>query len=560
MKIIENQSVQDAMPAFIAQYEMIRTALAVRAGARSLGGKPLPESIKTPACDDGVRTVPTDEAWPVLEHLAKLPKAGVHLEQNNFPDGCLFVARPSFFRDDPYIKAIHLPDDPDNDGMYAGYAEYERLTAIAIEPMAHASNGLPIPQIAMPSAPFLMPVVRTNPGKRRIDRIEPGVMACLKAEAGKLRGKAFIAGPVQMGYAAYIAAIQKDISSIDIIDNDRDRLAFVERHIIPKFPDAVKIQTLCHPDPYAWLAEAASMNYDSGLVTGMNQLPSPWSAFEKTMYATAFFPEETRPFIAEYETLMARLSAYMGAFVLSKIDGGTLSRKQRKTKRAETSPKPMKILETLTDGLTLDTGEALLNNLLPGTIERLVEERMQVINAPAKPSVTIPETSELPAVPDGPFRNRGHANRRLEISGEMSEIETVLDIIMSLTGWKKRFDYRDKPLHMAIRTTKDWYFVGYGRYSDESKSSLGSAWTEASYGYDPKDIAHDIKSWLRAQPMPENPYEAMTGHVEKGFLCRTAWGEHSAGAGILPDQPWRAIVAFKPYPLWTPEEPKGGTA
>lgn len=120
------------------------------------------------------------------------------------------------------------------------------------------------------------------------------------------------------------------------------------------------------------------------------------------------------------------------------------------------------------------------------------------------------------------------SNQILQMSGEMSQLETVINFAMRMFG------NRDK---VTYQTTEDGKYC-LGWYATDG-------WKEFPFDFDSSIVAKIIEQHLKKQEI-EDPYEWADGSSEKGFLMKVIPQTFSNEEDGIKN-PFYGIVSIEPF-------------
>ena len=168
------------------------------------------------------------------------------LFERYFPD-MLRLLDYDEFAADPYLRTVTVPEKTEGtwELKYEAYKPYE---AFACGDLRGFSDGRVVPQIGFFAREFRYPAVLEN--GREWMLITPNEIVTMREPVRRAHGKVLTFG-LGLGYFAFMAARKPEVSSVTVVERDRNVMMLFDTYIRPQFPCAHKI-TVLHDDAYQY--------------------------------------------------------------------------------------------------------------------------------------------------------------------------------------------------------------------------------------------------------------------------------------------------------------------
>ncbi|MBQ9995745.1 MAG: hypothetical protein IJP32_05190 [Clostridia bacterium] len=168
------------------------------------------------------------------------------LFERYFPD-MLRLLDYDEFAADPYLHTVTVPEKTEGtwELKYEAYKPYE---AFACGDLRGFSDGRVVPQIGFFAREFRYPAVLEN--GREWMLITPNEIVTMREPVRRAHGKVLTFG-LGLGYFAFMAARKPEVSSVTVVERDRNVMKLFETYIRPQLPCADKI-TVLHDDAYRY--------------------------------------------------------------------------------------------------------------------------------------------------------------------------------------------------------------------------------------------------------------------------------------------------------------------
>lgn len=159
---------------------------------------------------------------------------------------------------DAFYQNIRLPEKVLGEWQltHQSYAPYELFCYDDPEEMP---DGREIPKIGYFTEAFSFPAVLQK--GRLWMAVTPNEVETMKEDICAAHGKILVLG-LGLGYYAYHTAQMENVSSVTVVELDRDVIQLFEEEILPQFPNKEKIR-LVHADAFSYVEkEAAKEQFD----------------------------------------------------------------------------------------------------------------------------------------------------------------------------------------------------------------------------------------------------------------------------------------------------------
>ena len=154
------------------------------------------------------------------------------------------------FINNPYYKNIHLTkvsigDCELTEESYAAYEAFVRNDIVEDE------EGRLLPQIGYFSKPFFFPAILEH--GRVWMTITPNEIATMEEPIADANGNVLVFG-IGLGYYAYMVSEKSNVTSITLVDQNKDVIQLFRQYILPQFQHKNKIN-IVHADAFEYAKE-----------------------------------------------------------------------------------------------------------------------------------------------------------------------------------------------------------------------------------------------------------------------------------------------------------------
>lgn len=162
------------------------------------------------------------------------------------------------FLSDPYLQTVRLPDK--KLGSWDFLTErYEPYEAFACDDLILDGEGAVFSQIGFFRETYTYPAVREN--GREWMSLNPNEIRTMRAPIAKAHGRVLTYG-LGLGYFAFMASRKAEVSSVTVVERDRNAIRLFEEEIRPQLPTRGKIAVVC-ADAFEYAArDMKAGNYD----------------------------------------------------------------------------------------------------------------------------------------------------------------------------------------------------------------------------------------------------------------------------------------------------------
>lgn len=199
----------------------------------------------------------TDCGLTQEEAFAFVLAAAVRMDTENDPDArelferyfpdMLHLLTYEEFASDPYLRTVTVPEC--REGLWElTYETYKPYEAFACGDLRGFADGRVVPQIGFFNREFRYPAVLEN--GREWMLITPNEIVTMREPIRRAHGKVLTFG-LGLGYFAFMAAEKPDVSSVTVVERDRNVIRLFETYIRPQLPCRDKI-TVLHDDAYQY--------------------------------------------------------------------------------------------------------------------------------------------------------------------------------------------------------------------------------------------------------------------------------------------------------------------
>lgn len=155
-----------------------------------------------------------------------------------FPD-MIYELNIDKYKNNPYYKNINI-ESIKGDNWKFEKQNYKPFEAFVFNDLKNMNDGRIIPQIGFFPEEFYYPAVLQN--NRVWMLVTPNEIETMQNAVNKARGNVLTYG-LGLGYFAYMASIKDDVSSVTIVERDKEIIDLFKKYILPQFKckDKVKI-------------------------------------------------------------------------------------------------------------------------------------------------------------------------------------------------------------------------------------------------------------------------------------------------------------------------------
>lgn len=138
-------------------------------------------------------------------------------------------------------------------------------------------------------------------------------------------------------------------------------------------------------------------------------------------------------------------------------------------------------------------------------------------------------------------------NQRFDVACRFEDLADVIDLGVSLSGWKEPMTRYDRRVRPAFQVTDGGlYCLGVGSMHTVGKSTANVGWTDFPFDYDPAILAPVVAQWAKAQPRPAP--SGTDGTEVLGVRVRGVPSLDSGRCGRIRD-PLNCVLVFEPFNL-----------
>ncbi|MBE6636406.1 MAG: hypothetical protein E7618_01225 [Ruminococcaceae bacterium] len=144
------------------------------------------------------------------------------------------------YRNDPYYRSIRFPTVSQGRWQLTTqcYQPYEAF--VCGDPQI--KHGYILPQIGFFDTAFFYPAVLQN--GREWMTVTPNEIVTMEGPIHRAKGRVVAYG-LGLGYYAFMVARKADVSSVTVIEHDRNSIRLFETYLLPLFPCRDKIRVIC---------------------------------------------------------------------------------------------------------------------------------------------------------------------------------------------------------------------------------------------------------------------------------------------------------------------------
>lgn len=151
------------------------------------------------------------------------------------------------YENDPYYKTVKFPRIKGKKWSLS-YAEYKPYQAFVCNDLKQKSDGRAIPQIGFFQKPFRYPVVYEN--GREWMSITPNEIETMVQGIERANGKVLTYG-LGLGYYAFMVSEKQTVSSVTVVERDKEIIDLFKKHLLCQFPNGRKIN-IVHCDAFEY--------------------------------------------------------------------------------------------------------------------------------------------------------------------------------------------------------------------------------------------------------------------------------------------------------------------
>ena len=154
---------------------------------------------------------------------------------------------PQKYLDNPFLKSIEIPKKQIG-GWTFGYQSYEPYEGFIYRDIQCLGDYVEIPQIGFFDEKFTFPTVYED--GREWMAIKPNEIETMADSIEKAQGSVLVFG-LGIGYFAYMVSQKNSVSSVTIVERDKNAISLFENYILPQFPNKGKIKVI-HRDAFEY--------------------------------------------------------------------------------------------------------------------------------------------------------------------------------------------------------------------------------------------------------------------------------------------------------------------
>ncbi len=145
------------------------------------------------------------------------------------------------YENDPYKRLIKLPTVSDGEWSFFE-GSYKPFEAFVYNDLTEDAEGRIIPQIGFFEKEYKFPAVSQN--GREWMLITPNEIETMREPVRCAFGNVVTYG-LGLGYFAFMASEKDNVTSVTVVERDRDVIELFREHILPRFPCKEKIRIVC---------------------------------------------------------------------------------------------------------------------------------------------------------------------------------------------------------------------------------------------------------------------------------------------------------------------------
>ena len=174
-----------------------------------------------------------------------------------FPD-MVHLLKNKDYENNPYLKNIRIPTKKLGkwELCYKTYVPYQ---AFVFDDPKITRDGKIIPQIGFFEKEFLYPAVLESGTEWML--ITPNEINTMRAPISGAHGKVLTYG-LGLGYFAYMASEKESVSSVTIVERDKNAISLFRDIILPQMPRKDKINIICDDAFYFAETRLADSDFD----------------------------------------------------------------------------------------------------------------------------------------------------------------------------------------------------------------------------------------------------------------------------------------------------------
>lgn len=159
------------------------------------------------------------------------------------------------YTNDPYYKEIKLPEQICGQWEFRT-EQYHPYEAFVFRDMIEKEDGRLIPQIGFFDQKFSYPAVLES--NREWMLITPNEIETMKQTIADATGNVLTYG-LGLGYFAYMVSEKETVSSVTIVEKDKDVIQLFRTYILPQFHHSEKITLICE-DAFCFAEKLKNIN------------------------------------------------------------------------------------------------------------------------------------------------------------------------------------------------------------------------------------------------------------------------------------------------------------
>ncbi|MBR5553079.1 MAG: hypothetical protein IKV98_04435 [Clostridia bacterium] len=164
------------------------------------------------------------------------------------------------YQKDPYYSNIRF--DNINSGSWSMQTKkYKPYELFVYNDLEELPDGKILPRVGFFDREFPFPCILQ--GDREWMTVTPNEIETMKEPVSLAHGRVATYG-LGLGYFAYMVSNKPEVTSITIVEADKEAISLFEKHILPQFPNRGKIN-VCHTDALLFASDQktkANSDYD----------------------------------------------------------------------------------------------------------------------------------------------------------------------------------------------------------------------------------------------------------------------------------------------------------
>ena len=171
---------------------------------------------------------------------------------------CIHLLDTAAYKKDSYYTGIRFPKKSFGKWSFT-YEKVKPYEAFVFQDMKQDKKGRLLPQIGFFEEEYIYPAVLEN--DRLWMSVTPNEIETMKQPVENAGGKVLTFG-LGLGYFAYMASLKENVSSVTVVERDREVISLFQEYLLPQFERKDKIN-LVKADAYQFAAEEMEKgNYD----------------------------------------------------------------------------------------------------------------------------------------------------------------------------------------------------------------------------------------------------------------------------------------------------------